>query len=48
VLNKGSVPRESEYEGRDENIENKEENLCEHIRLGFGFGDAFDDLHFIK
>jgi len=48
MLNKGSVPSESEYEGRDENIEDKEEKLREHIRLVFRFGQTFDNLHFTK
>jgi len=33
VRDKGSVPRESENEGRDEHVENKDEKLGEHIRL---------------
>jgi hypothetical protein len=43
---RGSVPRESENERRDENVENEEEKLGEHIRLGFRLGDTVDDLHF--
>jgi len=46
VLHEGSVPRESENERRDENVENEEEKLSEHIRLGFRLGDTVDDLHF--
>jgi len=48
VLHEGSVPRVSENEGRDENIENEEEKLGEHIRLGFRLGDTVEDLHFTK
>jgi len=46
VLDEGSIPRISKHEGRDENVENKEEELGEHIRLGFRLGDAVEDLHF--
>jgi len=46
VLDKGSIPRKSKDEGRDENIENKEEELGEHIRLSFRLGDTVKDLHF--
>jgi hypothetical protein len=46
VLHKGSVPRKSEDKGRDENVENEEEKLSEHIRLGFRLGDTVKDLHF--
>jgi len=31
VLHKGSVPRETENEGRDENVKNEEEKLSEHV-----------------
>jgi len=48
VLHKGTVPRETKNEGRDENIENEEEKLGEHIRLGFRLGDTVEDLHFTK
>jgi len=48
VLNKGSVPCESEYESRNENIENEDEKLSKHIGSGLGFGNAIKDCHFIK
>jgi len=46
VLHKGSVPRETENEGRDENVKNEEEKLGEHVRLGLRLGDTVEDLHF--
>jgi len=46
VLDEGAIPCESENKCRDENVENKEEELSEHIRLSFRLGDTLDDLHF--
>ena len=46
VLHKGSVPRETENEGRDENVKNEEEKLGEHVRLGLRLGDFVNNLHF--
>jgi len=46
VLHKGSVPRETENEGRDKNVKNEEEKLGEHVRLGLRLGDTVEDLHF--
>jgi hypothetical protein len=40
VLDKGAVPCISKHEGRDENVENKEEELGKHVRFGFGFGNT--------
>jgi hypothetical protein len=48
VLDKGSIPCISKHEGRDENVENKEEELGEHIRLSFRLGDTVKDLHFTR
>jgi len=44
VRNEGTVPRESEDEGRDENVENKDEKLGEHIRLVFSLDDFLEHL----
>jgi hypothetical protein len=44
VRDKGSVPRESEHEGRDEHVENKDEKLGEHIRLIFGLNNFLKHL----
>jgi hypothetical protein len=46
VLDKGTIPRVSENECRDENVENEEEKLSEHIRLGLRLGDTIKNLHF--
>lgn len=46
VLHERAIPRVSKNESRDENIEEKEEELSQHIRLGFGLDHAVDDLHF--
>jgi len=40
----GTVPRESEHEGRDEHVENKDEKLGEHIRLIFGLNNFLKHL----
>jgi len=48
VLDEGSIPRISKHEGRDENVENKEEELSEHIGLSFRLGDTVKDLHFTR
>jgi len=44
VRGKGSVPRESENEGRDEHVENKDEKLSEHIRFIFGLNNFLEHL----
>ena len=47
MLHKRTIPGKPENEGRDENVENKEEKLGEHVRLGLRLGDTVDNLHFI-
>jgi len=44
VGHEGTVPRESENEGRDEHVENKDEKLGEHIRLIFSLNNFLKHL----
>ena len=44
MRNKRSVPRESEDECRDENVENKDEKLGEHVRLVLRLGNFLKHL----
>jgi hypothetical protein len=44
MRDKGSVPRKSEDEGRDENVENEDEKLTEHVRLIFGLDNFLKHL----
>ena len=46
MLDEGSVPGKAQHKGRDEDIENEEEKLGEHIRLILRLDNTVDNLHF--
>jgi len=45
VWNERSVPSKSEDESRDENVEDEDEKLGEHVGLGLRLSDFLDHFY---